>query len=264
MDAGSWRASLRWPELTHPYDEAVRAAVEFILERAGPEHILAIYVAGSVLRGEGGPLSDLDIFVVHDNSWRQRVQTRFGGVPVEMFFNPPHRVRLTFEEERRRRRPSAAHMIATGFAMYESETAAALRAEARALLDMGPPALDADEANRAKYLAVSLLEDGQDVAALDPAASLLLLARAVDAAVRHRYGLAGRWEPRDKELVRRLADLDPELLRLVQAFSSACDPSQRLEAARRIVQHCTGVTESFEWESPREPIPAPGETPGLR
>ena len=254
MDAEAIRASLKWPSLTPPYDGALRAAVEFILERAEPEHILGIYVTGSVLRGQGSPTSDLDIFVVHDNPWRQRVQRRFGGVPVEMFFNPPEQVRLTFEKERTGRRPYAAHMIATGFPAYESEAAAALRQEALTMLGAGPKALDGHETNRAKYACVTLLEDGQDVADTDPAASLLLLARAVDAAVRFRYALAGRWEPRDKELVRGLAEVDPELQRLVEAFAAACDPYERSEAARRIVERCAGVTESFEWESPREPV----------
>lgn len=212
MSNAGLRAALRWPDLPPPYNGALHAALDFILERAGADRILAIYATGSVVRGEGGPHSDLDVFVVHDNPWRQRVQRRFGGVPVELFFNPPHRVRRTFEEERKRRRPAAAHMIATGFPVYKSgPEAATLRAGAQAVVDAGPPAVDADEANRARYLAVTLLEDGEDAAARDPAASLLLLARAVDVAVRYRYAVAGRWEPRDAEVVGCLAGPDPEL-----------------------------------------------------
>ncbi|MBE3599157.1 MAG: DUF309 domain-containing protein [Limnochordaceae bacterium] len=245
---------LQWPALGPPFDGALQSAVRLILERVGGiEHLLALYAAGSVVRGEGGPLSDLDLFVVHDHRWRQRVQVRLNGVPVEIFFNPPSQIRRTFEEERRRRRPSTAHMIATGFAMVEAgREARALREQARAMLDAGPPPLGPEEAVRMRYMAASLLEDAIDSQSTDPVSSLLLAARAVDGALRYRCAVAGRWEPRDKELATRTCEIDPALLQLLRAFHGAPDLASRIEAARRVVLRCTGVDGSFDWESPRE------------
>jgi nucleotidyltransferase-like protein len=41
-------------------------------------------VSGSLVRGDGGPASDLDVVVVHDRAWRLREQRRFRGVPAEL------------------------------------------------------------------------------------------------------------------------------------------------------------------------------------
>jgi len=75
---------------------------------------IGIVIAGSLVRGEGGPTSDLDVFVVHAEPWRLRDQRVFAGVPAELFVNPAAQVRRYFASEHERARPCTAHMFATG------------------------------------------------------------------------------------------------------------------------------------------------------
>ena len=60
-------------ELPEPYRTALAEALAFVRERWQP---LGIIAAGSVLRGEGGPTSDIDLYVIHSEAWRQRSQRR--------------------------------------------------------------------------------------------------------------------------------------------------------------------------------------------
>jgi predicted nucleotidyltransferase len=60
-----------FPILNPPYDRALREAVTFILERYMPTGILA---AGSILHGCPDTTSDLDLYVIHTASFRQRLQ----------------------------------------------------------------------------------------------------------------------------------------------------------------------------------------------
>ena len=87
-----------WPQLSEPYDRALRAAVAFILERFAVDGIL---VGGSIIRGNPHPGSDFDIMVLHRKNQRQRLQRFFHGVPAEIFVNPPQSIRGYFVEERR-------------------------------------------------------------------------------------------------------------------------------------------------------------------
>ncbi len=57
---------------------------------------LGIIAAGSVVRGAGDRASDLDIYVVHERPYRQRLQRWFGDVPVEIFVNPIRAIREYF------------------------------------------------------------------------------------------------------------------------------------------------------------------------
>lgn len=47
------------------------------------------------------------------------MQRSFGRAPAEIFVNPPDRVGPYFENDKRDGRLMAAHMVATGFAVYQ-------------------------------------------------------------------------------------------------------------------------------------------------
>src|SRR5690349_862702 len=75
-----------FPSLPGKYDQALRDAVAFVLERFQPVGIVA---AGTIVRGAPDPSSDLDLWVIHLQPVRQRLQKFFQGVPAEIFENPP-------------------------------------------------------------------------------------------------------------------------------------------------------------------------------
>ena len=79
-----------------PFDQAVAELEAHVRATWQP---LGILIAGSFVRGEAGPTSDLDVFVIHDRPWRLRAQRRFAGVPAELFVNPPAQIRRYFASE---------------------------------------------------------------------------------------------------------------------------------------------------------------------
>ena len=236
----------RWPSLGEPYDAALREAVAFVFGRYGPVGLVA---AGTIVAGNPGPSSDLDLQVLHALPVRQRVQRRFRGVPAEIFVNPPEQIERRFGEERRSGVPIHAHMFATGFAVYDPDgVVARLRGRAEEVLAAGP---DPHPASLlwARYMAANWLEDALDVAGGDPETCAALLHRGVEEAVLYRFRSARRWQPRHKELLRALAELDPPLAGLARRFYRSAGLEERIGLAREIVRGAVGEAGFFEWES---------------
>jgi len=240
-----------WPELEEPFLMALQAASAFIVERFDPVGLL---VSGTILRGNPGPSSDLDLQVIHQQPWRQRVQCRFCGVPVEMFVNPPHMIERYFEVESVQGRPITAHMLATGHSLYDpDDIIAGFRARAVDVLESGPSVSEADLALK-RYMATTWLDDAEDVAGSNPALCSAFLFNAIEDALRYRFWRDRLWQPRNKDLLRSLSDLDSELHALILSFYQAGELAQRIQVARRVLQHSVGETGFFEWESEREPV----------
>lgn len=230
-----------------PYDRAVDEAEAFI--RASWK-IHGIVVAGSIVRGEAGPTSDLDVFVVHAEPWRVRVQKRFAGVPAELFVNPPDRIRGYFASEHAAARPGTAHMLATGVVLPDGdEIVAELVREAREWLarpiDFAPAELDSK-----RYAAVDMLDNARDMIDTDPAVAQLLLADAVQQTIAYAFWKRAMFQPRRKDLLRALHDVDPVAVGHVRAFAAARG-GQALEIAIALANHVLGVDTFFEWTSDR-------------
>ena len=153
---------LIWPPIGPPFDQALRLAVEAVLAAYQPVGVIA---AGSILRGQGGPTSDIDLYVIHRAPFRQRLQRRYAGVPFEIFVNPPQQVRRYFAEERRARQPITAHMLSTGFVVLDADPVVSELRRAAALEVAQPPDVDAGTQLLRSYLIVDLLDNARDVGA---------------------------------------------------------------------------------------------------
>lgn len=239
-----------WPDLPPRYATALRAAVTFALDRFEPQAIVA---AGSVVRGEADRTSDIDLFVVQERPYRQRIQRWFGDVPAEIFVNPARAIRAYFAAEHARARPSAAHMIATGFPVLGGPALDALRAEAAEWLAKRA-AITPDDDTFARYTAATLLEDGEDVAERDPALAGALLGEAVMAMLRYHARAAHGTVPRNKNLLLDVARSDGEAADLARRFFLASTIEERLLAARALADRTVGARGFFEWESEQVPV----------
>lgn len=239
----------RWPELGEPYASALREAVAYIVDRFEP---IGIVAAGTIVRGAPDPASDLDICVIHRAPFRQRLQRRFHGVPAEIFVNTPKSVRRYLEQEHAGGRPSLAHMLTTGFVVLAADPVVeALRAEAAE--GLANPPTPAPGAPTPRYGAATLYEDAVDVAARDPETAALLLAQAVPPMLHYHFRAAGRFVPRNKDLLAELARLDPEVAALARRFFATARPEERLELAGAIADRTIGARGFFEWESNEDP-----------
>lgn len=243
-------SSLAMTWRTPAVDAAVTALVDHVRVTYAPRGIV---VAGSIVRGEAGPTSDLDVFVIHDEPWRIRDQRRFAGIPVELFVNPPAQIRRYFASEHARGRPSTAHMFATGEPIAPVEPIVGeLVDEARAWLarpiDVSPAQLEA-----IRYGAVDVLDDARDVADRDPASARLLLADAVRCIVEYIFWREGRFQPRRKHTLAALAAVDPTAAALLERWASATD-RDALPCVEALARHALGVDTFFAWSTERETV----------
>lgn len=244
----------RWPELAPPFSGALREAVTYVLGRLEPTALLA---CGSILRGDGDAASDLDLYVLHRAPFRQRVQRFFGGVPTEVFVNPPWALEAYFESESSHQRPPATiHILATGFPVLSDDPdLAGLCERARALL-ADPPAQLAADLDYGRYGAALLLEDAFDVAERAPDAAATIVSQAVFASLEHAFRRAGRFVPRRKDWFRVLDELEPALAVLARRFYAAAALDARLAAAAEVADRVLATRGFYEWESERLPSPA--------
>ena len=233
-----------------PYDVAADKVEAFVRARFGAGGELhGIVVSGSVVRGEGGPTSDLDIEVIHRGLWRQRLQRRFNRVPCEIFVNPPASIRRYFESEHKDGRPCTAHMLATGEVLAGADDVVMeLVAEAKAWLAK-PLVVDAAALTSERYHVVDLLDDARDTVAADPAAASLLAAEAVRLCALYVFARGRGRQPRRKDLVRALGEHDAIAAELVARWSSAPSAQAQLDVALELARHVIGADTFFEWES---------------
>ncbi|MFN3335622.1 MAG: nucleotidyltransferase domain-containing protein [Caldilinea sp.] len=239
------------PDLPSPYAEALHAAVDDLLTHYEP---FAIIAAGSILRGQGGPTSDIDLYVLHHAPFRQRLQRRYHGVPCEIFINPPQQVRRYFEEEHNAARPITAHILTTGVVVLDRDPAfAVLRQEAAQWLAK-PPSPDADALRWRSYLIVDALDNARDLIETDPACASMILHHAVSNLVEYAFLTHGQHLPRQKALLAALDELDAQAGMLARGFYAAADAPTQLRMATQLAQRLTGAVSFFEWDSTRLPV----------
>ncbi len=183
--------------------DAVSAAWRLVAERF-PDARQA-WLAGSVVRGEGTATSDLDLTVLRDGGEVFRQSLTYDGWPVELFVHTEASIRWFVARDTARRRPSMAHLVATGLPLLPGDSGADLQAECRAVLDAGPPPLDDDELSMLRYGLTDLLDDLADAPGhLRTAVAVAVWTETADLAL----ALAGSWSGAGKWRARHLRTLD--------------------------------------------------------
>ena len=101
------------------------------------------YVAGSIMRGQGTHLSDIDLVVIYDEVEAARRESfTADSVPVEAFVHDLETLAWFVKDDISRGRPSILNMIAEGAVIGQaSDRAEELRREIKERLAMGPPPL---------------------------------------------------------------------------------------------------------------------------
>jgi nucleotidyltransferase-like protein len=141
-------------------DKVVAAADSIRAQRYAGASI--VFAAGSIVRGEGTPYSDLDLVVVYPTLERAyRESFRFDGYPVEAFVHDPETLSYFFMElDRASGVPSLPQMVLEGIEIPgPSDLSRALKRRAAAVLDMGPPALSSEDERGLRYAISDLIED---------------------------------------------------------------------------------------------------------
>jgi len=232
--------------------------VAFILARC-PD-VRGIVVSGTIVRGNPGPSSDLDIYVIRREPQRQRVQKFFNGVPAEIFINPGEKVPDYFAVEQRDGRPITAHMLGTGFTILDRDgVIASLQERARQILQT-PPDPGPATFTVARYMVAARYEDATDVVATHPETAnapstvRMILGLAVHEMLSYHFLAAHRFVPRDKDLLDVLETWDAPLADLARRFYAAPTLEAALAAAEQIADRTIATHGFFEWESPPETL----------
>jgi len=250
----------KFPKLPDKYDYALREAVAFVLERFKPVGIIA---AGTIVRGTPDATSDLDVWVIHLEPMRQRIQKFFNGVPVEIFLNPPWVIQNYFIQDQATARPISAHMMATGAVILATDPVVErLRKNAISLLGSRPTP-NPQTLTQTRYAAATRLEDAMDVAERSPAAANMLASEAVRQMLYFAFMKAGQFIPRDKDLLNAFESMDSRIASQVQLFFESANCKERLRLANEIADRILEVRGFFEWSSEPETVPPPDSSASI-
>ncbi len=172
----------------------------------------AIFAAGSIVRGEGTPFSDLDLVVIYAQvAAAYRESFTFDGYPVEAFVHDPATLEYFFlEVDRPSGVPALPQMVVEGVAIPEpSAISRELKERAAAVIAAGPPPLDAESERRMRYFVSDLLDDLRAPRSRDEliATGVRLYEQLADYYLRRR----GHWSGKGKGIPRVLRQVDAEL-----------------------------------------------------
>lgn len=121
-----------------------------------------IFLAGSIVRGEGTSFSDLDLVVIFDKlPAAYRESFYFQGFPVEAFVHDPETLNyFLYDVDRPSGIPSLAQMILEGVEIPQpSELSVSLKELATSVIEMRPPALSEKEICKLRYNITNLVDD---------------------------------------------------------------------------------------------------------
>ncbi len=242
------------------YEKALRGAVDLANSLTEPDAIVVGGAIATASRTEATPddAARVDVYVLHAEPWRQRVQRRIDGVPCDILVNPFEQTRRDFVEEGRSGRPVAARTFAEGLIVYDPlGRAAALAAEARAQLAAGFHPGEAELARR-RYQAARLLDDARDLLARDATMSELLLGQALAAMLEYAFAARGQWLPPAGQRAATLLKLDPAAGTLLASGLRDNDLAGKLRVAERLADRLLGARGFFDWVGPREPAISSG------
>ncbi|HYE14475.1 MAG TPA: nucleotidyltransferase domain-containing protein [Pyrinomonadaceae bacterium] len=169
-----------------------------------------LFLAGSVLRGEATPTSDLDVVVVYDRLPRAyREAFVSDGWPVESFVHDPETLERFIELDRQSALPSIISMVLEGVEIPgPSELSAELKRLAREAFEAGPPPLIEDEMTLLRFRLTDWLDDIRHPRSAEElvATGAYLYKDVADFFFRSR----NLWTAHSKTVPRRLRQTDPE------------------------------------------------------
>ena len=196
----------------------VEAALEIFHARHAGARLL--FLAGSVMRGEGTPSSDLDLVVVYERlPTAYRESFTHGGWPVETFVNDPETLSYFLQEgDPKSGFPAMANMVLEGCEIpAPCELSHSLKRLAAEVLAAGPPALSEEELLGKRYHLTDKVDDIRYPR--DDAELVATGAQMYDMMADFYLRSRGHWSAKGKAIPRRLREVDADFAaRFREAF----------------------------------------------
>lgn len=220
-------------------DEIVAAATAIRAERYA--ECSALFVAGSLIRGEGTTHSDLDLVVIFPAlKCAYRESFTFAGYPVDAFVHDPETLEYFFVEvDRLSGIPALPQMVVEGLEVPEpSDLSRALKQRAMAVLESGPPPLDAEAEARLRYMVTDVLDDIRGARSYEEL--LGTGSQLFEGLANYHFRSKGLWSARGKAIPRGLMRDDPVLCtsfcRSFEHLFKTGDPSQVIGLAEDLLR----------------------------
>ena len=170
----------------------------------------AIFVAGSVVRGEASTYSDLDLVVVYAHvpvAYRESFSHK--DWPVEAFIHDPETIEYFFRRvDPQIGRATLAEMISEGHEVPGATSMTTrLKERATAILREGPPPLSDDDLHDRRYHITELIDDIREPRSRQEmvATATVIFNELADYYFRSRRG----WTGSGKAIIKRLKREDP-------------------------------------------------------
>lgn len=167
-----------------------------------------VFLAGSVMRGEGTETSDLDLVVIFDRlPQAYRESFIFDGWPIEAFVHDPETLRYFFDEiDRPSGIPSLPSMVVEGLEVPQrNELSMLLKQLAQTTIENGPPTWGERELQNSRYIITDLVEDIRSPRSRNEltASAAKLYTLLTDHYLRSQH----LWSARGKSIPRRLSSV---------------------------------------------------------
>jgi hypothetical protein len=236
-------------EMLEHHKQALNEAISWI---EGNYTTIGIIASGSIISGIPSPTSDFDIYVIHEEKFRQRVQKYFKNIPCEIFINSIEQTKLSFLAEQKNNRPVTAHMISNGILLKgdSNENIKSIVKEAKDF-ELKPKILTANEETFIKYGISNLLEDANDVVESDPMTCEYILVKIIDKIMDFWFLKKQIPLSRIKERMSLINRYDPEFLDQINKAFQSQNIIEKLDAVTKIVENIIGEKGYFEWVSER-------------
>lgn len=243
--------SIVWPDLNARYLDALKEGTSWILDNF---NLSGVIVSGTIIRGNPDVSSDFDIFVIHDNNFRQRIQKFFNTVPFEIFINPPQSIIKNLNEEYKSRKQCTAHMLATGTVLINrSAIVNDLITTAVTFLNKQPE-FEIKQAEVLRYKAAVLLEDAIDVKDRDAGMANVFIANTVEAILEWYYYKEKLFIPRKKDLIANTERIHPEIGAYSRKVMEIVHIDEKIERLKKLADITIRTYGFFEWESDWEEV----------
>lgn len=165
--------------------------------------------AGSLSRGEGTEMSDIDLVVLYPRLERAWRETLTEARIVETFVHDLDSLDVFFEKDRDRGVPVLASMVAEGVALRDGPLVARARAAAAESLAGGPTPWSTEDIDRSRYLLTDLRDDLRGDS--DPRRLRALGASLYEILLAHHRRCRGLWTAKSKAIPAFLSKEEPAL-----------------------------------------------------
>lgn len=226
-------------------EAAIPAALERITATPG---VYAVLWCGSASRGEGNEFSDLDFHALMQGDHRWRSSFVVEGVPVEVFHNPPRKVRAMFAEND----AATIAMFASGKVLVPHPDLTDLQQDAQARYAAGPPVRMPTPFER--FMLVDTVMDAR-AALHDPIHVALVMAALGPLVIRPLYAQNGWWDVKPQHWLSDLANRAPDLAAELRQVLEATQANARQAALEALALRLTADFEYRDFESERQVVP---------